>query len=467
MTASSTPDRILIKNAVVLTMEPGAETLEGADVLVEGSRIARIGHDIEADAEVIDGSAHIVLPGFVDTHRHTWESVIRHLGSDWTLGQYLTGVHFGMSRHYRPQDTYIGNLLGVAEALDSGITTLLDWSHNLETPAHADAAVQALFESGSRAVFAHGGGASMWQVPSELPHTDDVLRIRDQYFSSDDQLVTLGFAARGPQFATRPTTLLDWELARRVGCPITVHVGDGEWGKTRPVAWLYENGLMGPEVTYVHCNTLADEELQMIADTGGSASVSADIETQMGHGWPATGRLLAVGIRPSLSIDVCVSNGGDMFHAMKTTISTQRALENAAAGWTGQQDRIQLTCRDVLDFATLQGARTLGLESKIGSLVPGKEADIVMIRRDGLSLTPLNNPYGAVVYSAHAGMVDTVLVAGKVVKRDGRLTALDVNRIRDLALETREHLLAAAAGDAIIADAKLGGDWIPATATAE
>jgi 5-methylthioadenosine/S-adenosylhomocysteine deaminase len=205
----------------------------------------------------------------------------------------------------------------------------------------------------------------------------------------------------------------------------------------------------------------------MIADTGGSASVSADIETQMGHGWPATGRLLAVGIRPSLSIDVCVSNGGDMFHAMKTTISTQRALENAAAGWTGQQDRIQLTCRDVLDFATLQGARTLGLESKIGSLVPGKEADIVMIRRDGLSLTPLNNPYGAVVYSAHAGMVDTVLVAGKVVKRDGRLTALDVNRIRDLALETREHLLAAAACDAIIADAKLGGDWIPATATAE
>ncbi|WP_329138512.1 amidohydrolase family protein [Streptomyces sp. NBC_01476] len=459
--------RILLKGGTIITVDPELGDLTVGDILVEDGRIAAVAPDLgPLDAEVIDAHGMIVMPGFVDTHRHTWQAPLRNIGSDWTLGQYSAGMHRGFSTYFRPEDTYAGNLLGAAEALDSGITTLLDWSHSVETPEHSDAAISALFETGGRAVFAHACGASRWQMPSAVDHDRDILRIRDQYFSSAGQLVTLAFAARGPQFASHEVTLRDWELVREVGAPVTVHVGDGEWGKTRPVAWMNEHGLLAEDVTYVHCNTLADDELRMIADTGGSASVSADIETQMGHGWPATGRLLAVGIRPSLSIDVCTSNGGSMFGAMKTTISIQRALDNAAEPNPGEQQSLKLGCRDVIEFATLQGARAVGLGDRVGSITVGKDADIILIRTDALGMRPLNHPAGAVVYSAHAGLVDTVLVAGRVVKRGGVLTTVDAERVGKLAEETRDHLLRSAQAGDRIPDAQLGGDWLPGTVRA-
>lgn len=461
--------RILVRGGTVLTMDPAVPDLPVGDVLVVDGLIAAVGPDLDADgAEILDATDHYVLPGFVDTHRHTWQSVLRNVASDWSLGQYFAGMHFGMSGLFRPEDTYAANLLGVTEALDGGITTLLDWSHNLATPEHADAAVQGLVDSGARAVFAHGGGAPQWQVPSDVPHPRDVLRLRDRYFSSDDQLVTLQFAARGPQYAPGQTTLDDWALARELGSRITVHVGDGAWGRHEHVLWMHAHGLTGPEVTYVHCNTINDEELRVIAGTGGTASVAADIETQMGHGWPATGRLLDAGIRPSLSIDVVSSNGGDMFHAMKTTISVQRALDNAALEASGQAaadaSSLRLSCRDVVEFATLRGAEATGLADRVGSLTVGKQADVILVRADDLSMYPRNNPYGALVYNAHPGMVDTVLVAGRVVKRDGRLVA-DTGRIRRLAAATNDHLFEQAARSAGIADARPGGQWLPKPVT--
>jgi cytosine/adenosine deaminase-related metal-dependent hydrolase len=403
------------------------------------------------------------MPGFVDSHRHTWQAVIRNIAADWTLGHYLAGIHNGLSRHFRPQDTYIGNLLGILEAVNSGITTLLDWSHNLATPEHADAAVQALMDSSSRAVFAHGGGAPQWRdPPSGVPHPEDARRVRERYFSSDDQLVTMAMALRGPQFTTREVCLADYHLAKDLGTRITVHVGDGEWGRSRPIAWLRQVGLLGPEVTYVHCNTLGDDELTMIAESGGTASVAADIELSMGHGWPATGRLLGAGVRPSLSIDVCTLNGGDMFGAMKATIASQRALDNAAASARGTVVReLAPTCREVVEFATVEGARANGLEQKVGSLTPGKEADLVVIRTDDPGMMPVNNPYGALVYSAHPGVVDTVLVRGRPLKRGGRLVGIDMDRVRRLAYESRDHLFQQARSDPAISDAHTGGDWMP------
>jgi 5-methylthioadenosine/S-adenosylhomocysteine deaminase len=287
--------RTLIRNGTVLTMDPLLGQLQNADVLIVDRKIAEVGHDLAADdCEIIDGTGTIVMPGFVDSHRHLWQAVIRHIGSDWTHGQYLTGVHLGLSGDFRPEDTYIGNLLGALEALDGGITTLLDWSHNIDTPEHGDAAVEALQASGMRSVFAHGGGATMWNLPSTVPHTRDVLRIRDQYFSSSDQLVTMAFALRGPQFSTPEVAQQDWELIQELGTRVTVHNGDGEWGKRRPVAWMRDHGMLSDKITHVHCSSLAPDEFQMIADSGGSASISADVEAQMGLGWPATGRLLDV-----------------------------------------------------------------------------------------------------------------------------------------------------------------------------
>jgi cytosine/adenosine deaminase-related metal-dependent hydrolase len=450
-------NRTLIKGGTVISVDPAVGDFETGDVLIEDGAIAAVGPGLEAgDAEVIDATDRIVMPGLIDTHRHTWQALFRNIGSDWTLAHYFTGLHGTMSERYRPEDTYAGNLIGTLEALDGGITTLLDWSHNLNTPEHSDAAIKALQESGSRVVFGHGCGFAHWAPVSSLPHDEDIRRVASQYFSSDDQLVTLAMAPRGNQFATLEVTESDYRLADELNIRITCHAGDGEWGKGRPIAQLAERGLLGPTQTYVHCNSLADDELRMMADHGCTASISPDIEMQMGHGWPATGRLLDAGVRPSLSIDVCCSNGGHLFGTIRATIGSQRGFDQAEAG--GLLKELKLTCRDVLEFATIEGARAIGMDGKIGSLTPGKRADIILIRTDNFGMTPLNNPIGAVVYNAHPGLVDTVIVDGNVVKRDGTLVGVDVARVRRLAVESRDDILRRANG---ANGARLGGDWIP------
>jgi 5-methylthioadenosine/S-adenosylhomocysteine deaminase len=430
-----------------------------ADLLIRDGRIAAIGPHVEAaDARRIDVSGRIVMPGLVDTHRHTWQSIVRNIASDWTLDQYMVGLHIGLSRYFRPEDTYIGNLLGSLEALDAGITTLLDWSHNLYTPEHADAAVSALEESGIRAVFAHGGGAAQWGgvMPSPVPHPEDVRRVRSEFFSSDDQLVTMALALRGPQFSTMEVTRHDFGLARELDLRVSVHVGDGHWGKTKPIHGLNSAGLLSDRTTYVHCNTIADDELALIAETGGTSSMAPDVEMQMGHGWPATGRLLAAGIAPALSVDVCSSVGGDMFTTMRTALGVQRAFDNSAAVAAGEaSDRVRLTCADMLRFATVNGAVANGLGDVTGSLEVGKAADIVILARDSLALTPVNNPFGSIVYAGHPGLVTDVLVAGNFVKRDGKLVGVDLNRIRTLAENSRDHVVSSLEGAAI------GGSWQP------
>ncbi|MDX6600373.1 MAG: 5-methylthioadenosine/S-adenosylhomocysteine deaminase [Gaiellales bacterium] len=449
--------RTLIKGGTVISVDPEVGDFETGDVLIENGVIAAVGASLEAgDAQVIDATDRIVMPGLIDTHRHTWQALFRNIGSDWTLAHYFTGLHGTMSQLYRPEDTYAGNLIGTLEALDGGITTLLDWSHNLNTPEHSDAAIEALQETRSRVIFGHGCGFAHWAPVSSLPHDEDIRRVAQQYFSSDDQLVTLAMAPRGNQFATLDVTEHDYRLAQELDIRITCHAGDGEWGKGRPIAQLHERGLLDSTQTYVHCNSLADDELKMMADAGCTASISPDIELQMGHGWPATGRLLDAGMRPSLSIDVCCSNGGHLFGTIRATIGTQRGFDQAAAG--GALRELELTCRDVLEFATIEGARAVGMDTKIGSLTPGKRADLILIRTDNFGMTPLNNPVGAVVYNAHPGLVDTVLVDGEVVKRDGTLVGVDVARVRRLAVESRDDILRRANG---ANGARLGGDWIP------
>jgi cytosine/adenosine deaminase-related metal-dependent hydrolase len=265
----------------------------------------------------------------------------------------------------------------------------------------------------------------------------------------------MAMALRGPEFSTLDATLHDYKFARELGLSISVHVGSGEWGKGRPVAKLKEHKLLGTDVTYVHCNTLADDEIQIIADSGGSASVSPEVEMQMEMGFPAAGRLVAAGVRPSLSLDVPNALGVNMFSQMRFLLEVQRAMDNEKAINSKQLlERFPMNCRDVLEFATIAGARTLGLDRKTGSLTPGKEADLILVRTDTLSMTPLNNPVGQVVLAGHPGMIDRVFVAGRCVKRDGRLVDLDVGRIRQMAIASQEYLFKAAG-------VKAGGEWIP------
>lgn len=439
--------RMLIKNGCVLTMDSSLGTFPRADVLVEDGVIVAVQPDLDGtDCEIVDATNMIVLPGFVDTHRHVWEAVIRNAGADWTLPTYLNHLYFGgLGGTLRPQDVYIGNLLGAMEALDSGVTTLLDWSM-INSPLHADEMIRGLAESGIRAVFAAGtpllGAGDFWSRESQLKHPDDCVRLKKEYFASKDQLLTLGLAIRGPEFSSWDATLYDINLARELDAICSMHVGFGSWGSAdRSIEKMYRAGLLAPDLNLVHVNSISDEEFKMIAETGASVSVTPEVEMMMGHGYPLTGKLTKHGGRPTLGIDVVTSTGGDMFAQMKFMLQAERSRINETILQRSEMpEKLPLTAREVLSFATIDGARALGLEHKVGSLTPGKQADVVLIRATDLNLTPVNDPVGAVVLCAHTGNVDSVFVAGKAVKRGGKMLNLDLDRVRSLAATSRDYI---------------------------
>jgi 5-methylthioadenosine/S-adenosylhomocysteine deaminase len=450
-------NRYLIRGAWVLSQDPGIGELRSADILIADGRIEAIAADLGGtDAEVIDGTDRIALPGFVDTHRHSWQSLIRHMSTDWTLPQYFSGVRGVLGNNYTPEDMYAANLIAMLDALDSGITTLVDWSHNNNTPEHADAAIQGVLDAGIRCVWAYGNSNDEWLPVSDKPQSHDVKRIASQWFSATDQLVTLALAPRGPQFATKDVSIHDFGLARELDIPVTVHVGDGSWGKSLPVLWLEEQGFADARTTYVHCNMLRDDEYDVIARTGGAVSIAPELEMHMGHGRLATLRARDRGIPVSLSIDVCTSVGGDMFSAMRALLAGTRYLVNISALDAGQAvDPLPVTATEVLSFATQGGATAAWLGDQVGSITPGKAADVILVRTDAYGMQPMNYPAGAIVESGNPNLVDTVFVDGNMVKRDGVLVGHDFARVRQLAQDARDRVLAKSG----VTDP---GRWIPA-----
>lgn len=436
-------NRILIRGGHILTIDARLGELPRGDILVEGTKIAAIAPKLDvSDAEIVDASGKIVMPGLVDTHRHIWQTVLRNIAADWTLNQYFAGVRGTLGRHFRPEDIFAGNLAGAYEALMSGVTTTLDWSHNMNTPDHADAAVAALKQTGGRFLMCYGNSNDEWLPVSSIPISEDARRVRLEHFASDDQLVTMGMALRGPQYATPEATLQDWAIARDLDVPATVHVGDGAWGKNRPVAWLKAHGLLGPRVICAHCNSLARDEFQMMADCGCKAAMTPEIEMQMGHGWPATTRLREVGIRPSLGVDIVTSNCGNLFQVMRTVLLVERAFANQEADREGKiVERLPIDTQDVVKMATIFGAEALGMDDRIGSLTPGKEADIILIDADNLEMSPMNNAVGAVVLAAHPGLVDSVFVAGRALKRNGKPVGFDQNAAIRKVTQARDYVL--------------------------
>src|SRR6266571_1206226 len=332
-------NRTLLQNGCVITVDRELGNFWRADVLIEGTKIAAIGPDLGVtDAEVIDASNMIVMPGFIDTHRHLWEGILRNISTDGILANYFPDVLGVLAPVYRPADAYAGDLIGTLGAIDTGVTTILDWSHIQNTPEHADAVIKALQESGTRAVFAYGNpntSLADWWFNSSLKHPEDIRRLRTQYFSSEDQLITLALAPRGPEFTTPEVLKHDWDLAREVGARITVHVGVGDNGFSGGIKRMYEEGLLGPDTTYIHCSTLSDDELKYIVDTGGTFSISTAVEMQMRHGMPPLDRILRLGARPSLSVDVETNVSGDMFGQMRAAFQCQRALVNQRALYGG------------------------------------------------------------------------------------------------------------------------------------
>jgi 5-methylthioadenosine/S-adenosylhomocysteine deaminase len=424
---------ILIKGGCVLSLDKAVGDFEKADVLVEGRKITAVKPNISApNAQVIDASNRIVIPGFVDTHRHMWQGFLRNVLPDGSLEDYRNVVQRTFGAKMIPDDVYAADYISALGAIDAGVTCILDWSHIQNSPAHTDACIKGLQDSGVRAIFAYGAGQNENGRVMEIAtakYPGDIARLRNQYFSSDDQLVTLYLAALG---GTPEATLSQFKTARDVGARITIHVGVGEFGRNALLEKLNAEKGLKDDTTYIHCCTLNDTEWKLIRDTGGTVSIASYVETLMGHGNPPVQKAIDNGIRPSLSVDVETSVPNDFFTQMRTVLSLQKN-EVWARRLGGEKDAGKfLTAREVLEFATIEGARANGLDKKIGTLAPGKEADIVLLRTDLLNTMPINNAVGAVVTSMTAQNVDTVLIAGKVMKRDGKLVGVDMNKVAKL-----------------------------------
>jgi cytosine/adenosine deaminase-related metal-dependent hydrolase/ribose/xylose/arabinose/galactoside ABC-type transport system permease subunit len=427
--------RTLIRGGTLLTLEAGNGLLPVGDVLIEGEKIVEIGPDLgSADAEVIDATGMIVMPGFVDTHRHIWEGLLRNIGTDVPLegrSSYITHVLHKLAPAYRPEDAYAGNLVSALGAIDAGITTLLDWSHIQGSPAHTDAVIQALKDSGLRAVFAYG---FPWWGKWEERQPSWFVRAATEHFSTKDQKLTLALAAPGPEFTNFEVTRDHWKLAREADARITTHVGVGSYGMDGKVQEFGEAGLLGADTTYIHCTTLNDTEIQMIVDTGGTVSLAAPVEMMMGHGIPPIQKFLDRGLPPSLSVDVETNVPSDMFNQMRSALALQRATATA-------EGKAPSSAQEVLAWATIEGARANGLDSKVGTLTRGKQADIVMLRTDRMNVTPLNDPVTAVVTGMDTSNVDTVLIGGRIMKHHGRLLHVDWPSVKRMVGESRDYVL--------------------------
>jgi cytosine/adenosine deaminase-related metal-dependent hydrolase len=448
-TTSSDTDRpVVFRGGTVLTMDDRHTVLRDADVLVIGERIEAVGPHLDVPAETleIDARGGIIMPGMIDTHRHLWQTAMRGYGADWTLTQYFVWYYLESGKVFRPEDIYAGNLLGAIEALDAGVTTTVDWSHGLQTVDHADAAVDALEAVPGRFVLGYGNiQQGPWDWSAKPEFRDFVTRRID---GRGDMLgFQMAFDVTGdPEFPERAA----FEVARDLDVPVSTHAG--VWGATNDdgIRLMHENGFMTPSTIYVHAATLSPDSYNRIAATGGSVSVSTESEQSAGQGYPPTWRLRKHDIPVSLSMDTSAWWSGDLFSAMRTTLGADRSREHLEAH--ARQETIThctLRAENVVDWATRGGSKALGLDSAIGSLEPGKKADVVLIKNDRSPVMfPIFNPYGHVALQAQRGDVHTVLVNGRIVKRDHQLVGIDLDRARQVVEQTVDYLRAELGEDA-------------------
>jgi 5-methylthioadenosine/S-adenosylhomocysteine deaminase len=440
--------RYVIRGGHVMSMDPRVGDFVEADVLVEGKKIAAVGPNLRASgAGVIDARGRIVMPGFVDTHHHQFETALRSFLADGLLFNdgkphgainYFEFILGRFAPVYRPWDVYINELFGSLSQIDAGVTTVHDISQIHHSPEHSDAAIKGTADSGRRAAFGYfesAGAVAGNQYPA------DARRIRRQYFSSDDQLMTMimGGEIYLPGFEAA------WQLGRELQIPIAAHIV-GSFGMGPTFDALAAAGQFGPDNLFVHMTGMSDMSWQRVKDAGAGVSLAVPIEMNMRHGLPPILKTLAMGISPSLSVDVECTLTADMFTQMRTAMALQRGLINEMALETNNAPDLPelLTTRDVLRFATVEGAKDLKLDHKIGTLTPGKEADIILLDAEAINVAPLNVVPGAVVSLMERSNVETVIVAGKVLKWKGRLLDVDLRRLRRQLEVSRDYLFEAA-----------------------
>ena len=439
----------LIKNATVLSMDPAVGDFENADVLIDGDKIAAVAPGLNIPgAEIVDGRHRIVMPGLVNAHIHTWEYQLRGIGADWVSNRdYHGNMHKKLALHYGARDVYLGNLLGALNQLRNGTTTIVDWCHILRDAEMTDAAIDGLEHAGVRAVFARGtvkppereGAIPYYKLP--FPR-EEIQRLRTGRLASDDGLVTLAMAILGPDWGEYDVAVHDIRLAREFGLINSAHTY-GRKGK-RVVEDGYprlaKEGLLGPDHNIGHGNCFDETELKIVLDAG--CTITATNLTEMlNYEQPAMlGRLVKHGATPSLGTDCDPYFNSSMLWVTRHAFLHQRELDNrslhAEGAWPAKTQHSTLT-RDAIHWATMGGAKAFGLDRKIGSITPGKQADLIMIDTRGMNIFPAlpgGSPAHIVVMYAETADIENVMIGGQFVKRNGKLT-FDTTRLERLSAE--------------------------------
>ena len=413
---------LVLRNAYVMTMDPVLGDIAGGDVHIRNGEIVAVGKAIQAPgAAVIDGRKTIVLPGLVETHWHMWNTLLRSFaGEKADQGYFPTAATFGQAM--TPDDMYHGSRLAAAEALNCGMTAVHSYCHNLRSRAHGEADVRALREAGLRARWSYG-----W--PQGMPDTqvcnlaDLQVLHHDWAGLSNDGLITLGFAWRGMFRNTalpREVYRTEFDTARRLQLPISLHVGSRE-DATGQIAALAKENLLGKDVQAIHALSVTPAEIQMLAKAGTQISVSPGTELRIGYGFTKISEFLDAGVPVGVSVDTTALSGdANLFGILKMV----RNIENARA-----HDEFKMTARRVLELGTIDGARSLGIDNRVGSLKPGKRADVIMVATNQLNMGVFTDPAHMLVESTQPENVDTVIVDGRILKRGGKLTSIDTDQV--------------------------------------
>lgn len=433
--------RTLLKCGWIVSMDPAVGDFKDAEILVQGDRIVAVGHQLAAEVdEVIDASTMIAMPGLVNAHLHTWQTGLRAIGCEWAHGEYFKYLHGGMATQYGPEDNYLGNLIGALNQIDGGCTTLNDYCHNITSTEQAERSIDALEETGIRAVFTLGAGKLPPEGEAREPFErrinprERVTHIRAR-LADDTGLVTMALAVAGPHWAEMEPTRINLRLAREMGLRSSSHATKRPELAIDPRGYypLLDEGLIGADHSVVHGNYLSDDELKRLFDAGVTFCATVQTELRGYAGDPLVGRVRALGGTPSLGVDVEPRVSGEMFREMHIALLYALSVcqrENAREA-KPPFSTVPIRSREALAWATIGGAEALGLQDRIGTLTPGKKADIVLLAGDDLNLFPVHDPVLSIVEQANAGNVDTVLIDGVVRKRNKTLVfPPDVRRRR-------------------------------------
>ena len=449
----------LIKGGTVVSVDPVIGTQRNCDVLVENGIITSVGHGIDAleGVSIIDATESIVSPGFIDTHRHTWQSQLKNITSDMLLMEYFLHIRSVYGSCYTANDVYLGQLVGALESIDAGVTFLLDHSHIMNSPEHSDAAVKGLKDAHIRGVFCYGlfvnhdwsGVAPGTVTAATTPdwRYEDARRVREQHFSSENDrqdLLRFGFAPAEIEITTPEQSIKEIEYGRKLGSAlITGHValGKTDYGN-HFIRKLKEKNMLGSDLLFSHCGALEDDELESVKTAGVGISVTPETELQMAMGPCLSFRAQNAGCKHSLGNDVACNNPVDMFQQMRLLLQSQRNMDNLASKEVPAS--VSHKCEEVLRFATMGGAECVGLGDLIGSITVGKRADLIITSTTSPRLTPVHDPVAALVLYANASDISTVLIDGRIVKKDGKFADFDWSKLRKEVLESSANIMSRA-----------------------